>query len=83
MFAYCWASGEIAFGEKVPKGALDIAQGEGAEFKAIIEVCARHAYDGEILLVPGLPEATNEKERLDALLNFRQMVNDRLSKTDH
>lgn len=56
MKAYCFASGEIEFGEKPPKGAIVIASGSANVLREQISATARHAYDGKTLLVPGVPE---------------------------
>lgn len=67
MRAYCWASGQIEFGARIPEGALPIARGRARKVRAFIEGVARHAYDGETLLVPGIPEAPDQSVALDAL----------------
>ena len=74
MHAYCYASGEIGFGPIVPRGAVCIAT--GSEEKLREEICAvsRHAYDGETLLVPGLPEAPNQMAAADALERFLDWI---------
>lgn len=66
-YAYCWASGLIQFGTKVPEGAIAIASGERQKLVDLIEVTARHAYDGKSLLVPGVPEASDQAAAGDAL----------------
>ena len=67
MRAYCWASGQIEFGRDIPEGALPIARGPARKVRDFIESVCRHAYDGETLLVPGIPEATDQSVALDAL----------------
>lgn len=67
MRAYCWASGHIDFGRRVPDGALPIARGPSKKLRDFVEVRSRHAYDGKTLLVPGLPEAANQVVALNAL----------------
>lgn len=70
MKAYCWASGLIEFGPRVPDGALLIASGKEKPLRAFLESVARHGYETrevngrptkvrgtEHLLVPGIPEA--------------------------
>jgi hypothetical protein len=67
MIAFCFANGVINFGESVPDGALEIVRHKsGKALKAVVEVKARHAYDGR-LLVPGVPEAPNQKAGIEAL----------------
>ncbi len=72
--AFCGRDGVIEFGRQVPEGLLPIMRGRSREVRAIVEVCARHAYDGRTLLVPGLPEAENDEAALDALMRFRDYV---------
>lgn len=77
IIAYCWASGLIQFGPSVPDGAIGIARGEEAKVRDVIEVTARHAKDNERLLVPGVPEAANEREGLAALARYIQWLGER------
>lgn len=49
MHAYCYASGQIEFGERIPDGALPIARGKRKPLQDFISGVARHAYDGETL----------------------------------
>lgn len=80
MKAYCYASGLIEFGNRVPSGALPIARGPEKKLSAFIEVMARHGYStkvvkgrptkipgSETLLVPGVPESQDDQSHaLDA-----------------
>ncbi|MEA4837357.1 MAG: host nuclease inhibitor protein [Rhodospirillaceae bacterium] len=68
LHAYCWATGKIEFGYRVPEGALTIASGPESTLKREIEVKARHAYDSDVLLVPGVPEADNQYAAMTALI---------------
>ncbi len=74
MIAYCWAGGVIGFGRKVPAGALEIARGPAKPLRKWIDVMARHAYDGKTLLVPGIPEAPDERAALKALHQFIKWI---------
>lgn len=82
MKAYCWASGEVGFGNQVPEGAIFFAEGEGETFKERIQVLCRLAYptykngvkQRPVWLVPGIPEAENEKEALEALYKFKDWL---------
>lgn len=67
MRAYCYASGLIEFGRHVPEGALPIARGPARKLRDFIDAVSRHAYDGETLLVPGVPEAPDQSAGLNAL----------------
>jgi hypothetical protein len=75
MYAYCWATGLIGFGEKLPNGALPIARGKGKKFKAWVQVKARLAYDNKTYLVPGIPEAEDDREGIDALIKWCGWLN--------
>lgn len=67
MKAYCWASGQIEFGRRVPEGAILMAEGPAKPLRDVIGATARLAYDNKTLLVPGVPEAPDEKQACDAL----------------
>lgn len=69
--AYCYASGQIGFGKIRAKGTLPIMRGPNKFVRDTVSAHARHAYEGDTLLVPGLPEADDtEDARLDALDAF-------------
>ena len=83
MHAYCFASGQIEFADRIPTGALPIASGPRDKLVDWLTGCARHGYDtetvngrlqkrpgNECLLVPGIPEAPNQNAALDALKRF-------------
>lgn len=74
MHAYCYASGQIEFGARIPDGALPIARGRSKPLRDFICGVARHAYDGETLLVPGIPEAPDQSAALDALRAFLKWI---------
>lgn len=60
LIAYCFASGQIAFGRSLPNGTIEIARGKDAVVRKEVAVTARLAYDGKTLLVPGIPEAPDQ-----------------------
>lgn len=73
-FAWSWASGLIELGAQPPVPAADgsgcivFAQGPRGDLEAAIAVLARHgkgASSGKYL-VPGVPEAANPTEAIDA-----------------
>lgn len=65
--ACCSQSGEIDFGADLPEGTLPLGKARGAKkLRDIVEVNARHAYDGKTLLVPGLFKADTEDAGLAA-----------------
>jgi hypothetical protein len=85
--AYCFASGRIEFGKRVPKGAIPFARGEELALREYLEPLARHGYRTELvngrptkipgtetLLVPGIPEASDQHAALDALHSWLQWV---------
>jgi hypothetical protein len=87
MIAYCYASGLIEFGNKLPNGALPIAKGPAKKLLDFIEPVARHGYstrevDGrptkipgsDCLLVPGVPEAPDQFTALNALQTFQSWI---------
>lgn len=78
--AWCYASGHIEFGTKVPKGALIMARGPALALFDFIESVARHGYSfqpgaapprkvpgTDCLLVPGVPAAADQGAALVAL----------------
>lgn len=79
-FAYSDRCGTIEFGPFVPDGQLSIASSlDGKRLRETIEAICRHAYDGKTLLVPGIPEADDDDQALDALLAFGQRARERLA----
>lgn len=70
--AYCDASGVIEFGDWLPGGRLPIAAGPQDKLIELVSGACRHAYDGKTLLVPGIPEAEDQRAGLDALRCFRE-----------
>ncbi|EDY5732279.1 host nuclease inhibitor protein [Salmonella enterica] len=75
--AYCWASGLIEFGNTLPEGVLPIVTGSEKRVRDVVEVLARHAYNGD-LLVPGIPEAASQDEGREALVGFSRVVHERV-----
>lgn len=75
FFAFANRRGVIGFGHRVPANTLVIADDPNREhLHEVVEVLARHAYDGETLLVPGIPEADTDDQALEALIAFRRQV---------
>lgn len=70
MKAYCWRNGVIGFAAAgaVPDGAIAFAEGPARRLRKVVSGTARLAYDGETLLVPGVPEAETDDGAVDALL---------------
>lgn len=79
----CHRSGEAFVSRRVPKGTMKIVTGHGRRLKRVLCACARHAYDGKTLLVPGLPEADNDLQAINAVKAFEQMLRERLAKGPH
>lgn len=78
---FCWQSGLIEFGTRVPEGAIAIAEGEKLQLRRVVYAIARHSYDGTEMLVPGIPEAPNSDEKLSALALFSRRISDSLDKS--
>lgn len=76
--AYCYASGQIKIGTKVPVGALPIISGPENKLRAVIQGTARLARDNKTLLVPGIPEAPNQEEALNALFAYIGWIEPRM-----
>ena len=85
--AWCWASGLIEIGDAMPPdgvngGPILIASGPKAALKGKLSVLARHgrgASSGK-LLVPGVPEAENQRAAGDALAEWLTWCGKRKSK---
>lgn len=69
MVAWCWATGQIEFGDQVPEDALEIARGPDRALREKVAVAARHAKPRSAgqFLVPGVPEAGSQSDKADAL----------------
>ncbi|MCN8561494.1 host nuclease inhibitor protein [Escherichia coli] len=79
--AYVWASGLIEFGDVVPDGALPVISGEPKTVKNAIEVLARHSRTRPVqLLVPGIPEAPDQRAVQKALIRFCRDVRFRVTR---
>lgn len=68
IFAYCYRSGEIGLttdSSAIPHQVIVFAVGDGAEIQKIVSARSRHAKDSDVLLVPGVPEAS-EGDELEA-----------------
>lgn len=85
--AYCYASGLIEFGNRVPQGAMVIARGPEQELRRYIDAKARHGYrtrsiggrraavpGTEHLLVPGVPEADSQSVAMAALNRWANWI---------
>ncbi|WP_175682546.1 host nuclease inhibitor protein [Burkholderia cenocepacia] len=77
IYAYCWATGLIEFGDTVPDGAIGIAYGARAAVDRLMGATARLAHDNKSLLVPGVPEASDEDAKGDALGVWLKWLNSR------
>jgi hypothetical protein len=77
LIAYCWRSGVIEFGTKVPEGCIEIARGKESVVRKAISATARMAHDNKTLLVPGVPEAADDQAAGDALAAHLQWLKKR------
>lgn len=82
MIAIASRNGVIAFANKLPRKALPIASGDSKKLRRVVMALARQAYDGKTLLVPGIPEAANEAEKILALERFCTSVRGALQRLD-
>ncbi|WP_039918736.1 hypothetical protein [Cellvibrio mixtus] len=55
LFAYCWKSGAIEFGHKVPVGAIGLAEGEDKLVREKIRLTA--VQEAQALIVPAMGAA--------------------------
>jgi hypothetical protein len=74
MYAYCFRSGHVEFGNSVPKGAIAVSKGTGKAWQSRIKALCRTSYDGKSHLIPGLLEAKTTEAALDALSRFQEWV---------
>lgn len=70
----CYRSGEVFISRYAPKGTLKIMKGDCRRIRWVLIACARHAYDGSTLLVPGVPEAKTDVEAMQAVKAFEQFL---------
>lgn len=70
-YAYAYRSGVVRIGRRVPARALLVASCTSRyRLQVAVDMCARMAYDGRTRLVPGVPEATDDTQALDAVDRF-------------
>lgn len=79
----CWRSGQVVVARRVPRGAMQLVTGHGRRLNRVLGACARQAYDGKTLLVPGVPEAATDLEALEAVRRFKQMLLKLLARGPH
>lgn len=65
---------------RLPAGIA--ADADAERFKEKVSALARHSRDGHTLLVPGIPEASNQLEAVDALILFREGLEARMKNPD-
>jgi hypothetical protein len=81
ILAYCDRSGVIGYtAGKLPAGRLPIARGEKQKLDEAIGGLCRLAYDNKTMLVPGIPEAQDDDEALEALATFTKRVRDSMAR---
>lgn len=62
----------------MPDVALEVGDGPAEILQPIVDVVARHAYNGVDLLCPGVPEAADDTAALDAVIHFEKEIKKRL-----
>lgn len=65
---------EVIPGLEVPKGMLLLIRGDRWLVEPVVQAQARHGYEPGVLLVPGIPEAENDVEAMDAAIAFRDRI---------
>lgn len=72
LSAWCWRSGLIEIGDRVPAGAIGLVRGPARQLRETLEVMARHGQGASAgkLLVPGVPEAETDEAASDAVEAF-------------
>lgn len=86
--AWCWATGLIEIGDAMPAdapdggGAIEIASGPRYALKGRLSVLARHGQGASVgkLLVPGVPEASGQEAKGDALSAWLKWCGQRKSR---
>ena len=70
--AWALGNGVIGIGETPPvfPVARVFATGDEQALRQMVEVTSRHAHDRNTYLVPGIPEAANSIDAMDALLDW-------------
>lgn len=74
----CWRSGQVEVRSSEPEGGISLMRGSARRLKTLLEACARHAYDGKTLLVPGIPEADDDDAAYDAMVAFAAFLKKRV-----
>lgn len=74
MILFAYRSGKLEVGRKVVEGTIGVGRGNRRTLVKAMERRARLAYDNGTWLVPGVPEADNETEALEALKQFTRSI---------
>lgn len=69
-FAQTDAAGVISIRRAAHDGLMTIATGSRHRLTTLVHVASRHGYELGVYLVPGIPEAANRADAMDALLDF-------------
>lgn len=78
--AFCWRSGLIQFGRRVPDGALLIAAGPRKIVRDIVEVNATLGYDNKTLRAGNVASANDDEAAYQALVEFRDRIEAQVQK---
>lgn len=68
--AFCYRSGHVGFGTVVPKGAIFLMSVPTIKVRETIEVQCRLSKTTDDIFIPGVPEADNDDEALNAVKKF-------------
>lgn len=80
IHVYCRGDGNLEFGPRCPGAAIPIGYGPEDRLRKVVSTLARHSYDGQSLVIPGVPEAENDNDVLAAMWAFSDQVQDQLLK---
>ena len=74
-YAYAYRSGVVRVGRRVPTRALLLlSHSSRYRLRGAVDMCARIAYDGRTHLVPGVPEAADDRQAYLATERFRHLL---------
>ncbi len=80
MKAFAFRNGQIKFGNSVAPGAIQLCSGNAKIVHEVVTGIARHGYGRDVLLVPGVPEATTPNAAVSALTAFAIACTQRIEK---
>ncbi len=73
VVAYCWATGEIGIGKRMPNGALPLAVGEGIALEEAVNCLSTLAHDNKTRLIPGFFTSGN-RDKIEIVFEFAERL---------